>query len=225
VEAVHGTTPAPDVANSECDAIGRLQAGDTAALAELLDRHGEALMHYLVSILGGRDAAEDAFQDTWVKVAQGIGGFDRRLPFGPWLFRIARNHAYDRQRWTKRWGFLPLVGDGPVSGAEGGDAGAAFGSGAPAAAPNPAHRSSIPDRIAARDLVERVTPGLSPAFREVIELRFYADLSYDEIAEVCRVPIGTVKSRLRRALDHLAAAAARLEQAPERAEPDGEDGR
>jgi len=212
VEAVHGTTPAPDVATSESDAIGRLQAGDTAALAGLLDRHGEALMHYLVSILGSRDAAEDAFQETWVKVAEGIGGFDGRLPFSPWLFRIARNLAYDRWRWSRRWGFLPLVGEGPSPGP------------APGTAPARARQSPLPDRVAARDLVERIMPALAPAFREVIELRFYADLTYEEIAAVCRVPIGTVKSRLRRALDHLATEAARLGQPPGSAGIGGGDG-
>jgi RNA polymerase sigma-70 factor (ECF subfamily) len=53
--------------------------------------------------------------------------------------------------------------------------------------------------------------GLSPKHRELIYLRFYADLSYQEIAERCRVPIGTVKSGLRRALDKLARAHEKLE--------------
>jgi RNA polymerase sigma-70 factor (ECF subfamily) len=58
-------------------------------------------------------------------------------------------------------------------------------------------------RLAARDLAGKLLPRLEAAYREMIWLRFYRECTYEEIAEICRIPVGTVKSRLRRALDRL----------------------
>ena len=60
-------------------------------------------MRYLAVILGNRGSAEDAFQDTWIKVMERIRRYDLERPFAPWLFRVARNCAYDQLRRKKRW--------------------------------------------------------------------------------------------------------------------------
>jgi RNA polymerase sigma-70 factor (ECF subfamily) len=59
------------------------------------------------------------------------------------------------------------------------------------------------DRLEAQDLAGKLLPKLEAPYREMIWLRFYRECSYEEIAEICRIPVGTVKSRLRRALDRL----------------------
>jgi RNA polymerase sigma-70 factor, ECF subfamily len=168
--------------------VRALQDGRRSALAALMDRHGEGLMSYLVSILNHRTQAEDAFQDTWIRVLEKIRRFDLRQPFAPWLFRIARNRAYDLLRRQRRWawpGWRRREGEAeqPVDLAAPGDFATEF---------------------ADRETVRRLLARLEPAHREALWLRFYRELSYEEIATVCGVPLGTVKSRLRRALDRLA---------------------
>ena len=63
----------------------------------------------------------------------------------------------------------------------------------------------------ARDLVSKLLPELEPAHREVIWLRYFQECSYEEMAAICAAPLGTIKSRLRRALDRLGALHEKLE--------------
>ena len=176
------------VQTDERELVRALQDGRRTALASLMDRHGEHLMSYLVSILNHRMQAEDAFQDTWIKVLEKIHRFDLRQPFAPWLFRVARNRAYDLLRRQRRWawpGWRRREGEEPQP--------------VDLAAP-----ADFAVEFADRETVRRLLARLEPVHREALWLRFYRDLSYEEIAAVCGVPLGTVKSRLRRALDRLA---------------------
>lgn len=168
--------------------ILRLKQGQTAAAEGLMDHYGESLMRYLCSILGNREAAEDVFQESWVKVMEKIDRFQNEMSFGPWLFRIARNAAYDTLRRKRRWWSLDTGSgadseDRPLEVADPGD----FG-----------------HQVVARQTVARLLEWLSPDYREVLFLRFFQDQSYEEIAELCQLPLGTVKSRLKRGLDYLA---------------------
>jgi RNA polymerase sigma-70 factor (ECF subfamily) len=182
-----------DAATRERDLIRRLRAGDRGCLGEFVDRYGEPLMQYLVSILGGRDAAEDTFQDTWVRIAQRARRCDPDRPFAPWLFRVARNLAYDRLRRHRRWRLVSLEADEHRISAD----------------PLPVAPVAA-EQATARDLAGKLLARLEPDHREVIWLRFYRDCSYEEIATICGVRPGTVKSRLHRALDRLATLHARL---------------
>jgi RNA polymerase sigma-70 factor (ECF subfamily) len=181
----------------EDDCLRRLRAGDTSQLTVLMDRHGNALMNYLVAILRRPGPAEDAFQETWLRVLHRIHRFDPSLPFAPWLFRIGRNCAYDFLRRQRRW--WPLGGRREAD--------------EPAAGEEPASSDDWPDRLMRADIVRTILRRLNPRDREIIWLRFFSDLSYEEIAVCCAIPMGTVKSRLRRALDRLAAIHAELEEA------------
>ena len=80
------------------DDAARLRRGDTAGLAGLLSRHQDRLFRYLLRLVGDEAVAEDAFQQTWLKVAERIGAYDRSRPFAPWLFAVARNLALDHLR-------------------------------------------------------------------------------------------------------------------------------
>jgi len=176
--------PEPD----ERQLISQLKQGNTNAAGELMDLHGEPLMRYLHSIMGTREAAEDIFQDSWVKVMEKISLFDTELSFRPWLFRLARNVAYDTLRRKKRWWSL--------------DTGRSV--------ENEDRPMEIPDptdfgrQVVTQETVKRLLKSLAPAYREVLHLRFFQDQSYEEIAELCHLPLGTVKSRLKRGLDYLA---------------------
>lgn len=172
----------------EAQRIFQLKQGQTEAAAPLMDHYGEALMRYLYSILGNRESAEDVFQEVWMKVMEKIGQFNEDMPFAPWLFRIARNAAYDALKARKRWWSL--------------DTGS--GKGDDADIPEVESPVDLGQEVLARQTVGRLMHTLSPDHREVLLLRFFQDLSYEEIADLCRLPLGTVKSRLKRGLEHLA---------------------
>lgn len=168
--------------------ISQLKQGNTDAAGALMDIHGEALMRYLYSIMGTREAAEDVFQDSWVKVMEKTSLFDTDRSFRPWLFRLARNVAYDALRRKRRWWSL--------------DTGASKESEErPVEVPDP---TDFGRQVVARETVRHLLGLLAPAYREVLYLRFFQDQTYEEIADLCHLPLGTVKSRLKRGLDSLA---------------------
>jgi RNA polymerase sigma-70 factor, ECF subfamily len=176
--------------------IQELKRGIQSAMTPLMDQYGQALMRYLVSILSSRDSAEDVFQDTWIKVLEKIGSFQNEASFAPWLFRIARNTAYDHLRGKKRWwqlDWMRKTGDEEV----------------------PPLELKVEDHfreaVSNRDTTDKLMSALPPEHREIISMRFYQDMSYEEIASICRLPLGTVKSRLKRALDKAADAYSHLE--------------
>lgn len=170
-----------------------LQSGDQRCLGALMDRHGEDLMRYLLSLVLRREEAEDLFQETWVRVLRHARRCDPTRPFAPWLFRVARNLAFDHLRWRRRWRAL-LGSEGTGERAE------------------PAIHPSTVDRIASADLAHRLLVALGPKLREVVHLRFWGDCSYEEIAAIAGVPVGTVKSRLNRALSQMSHGLGRLEE-------------
>jgi RNA polymerase sigma-70 factor (ECF subfamily) len=198
-------------AEHEKDVLRRLKRGDRRGLGELMDHYGEDLMRYLAVILGHRESAEDAFQDTWIKVMERIERFDLDRPFAPWLFRVARNCAYDQLRRKKRWWSFTI--DENRSNSSDDDRSSAF-------ATRPAEpwrrwkataERPFDETLAASDLSAKLLAGLDPRQRELVWLRFYGELSYQDIAARCGVPLGTVKSGLRRALDRLASIYQELE--------------
>ncbi|MFC2173073.1 RNA polymerase sigma factor [Acidobacteriota bacterium] len=156
--------------------------GDRIALAALIDRYGEDLMGYLIFMVHRRAMAEDVFQDVWVKVMEKIRSFRGGSEFAPWLFRIARNRAYDLLR-RKREVLHERLEDLPQA----------------ATCPDPA------EALGRSESVQKVLAGMKDKQREIIYLRFFKELSYDELSKVLRLPMGTVKSRLKRALETFAA--------------------
>jgi RNA polymerase sigma-70 factor (ECF subfamily) len=174
----------PEVQEQEI--LAELRAGERHNLGFLIDRYGAGLMSYLMAITGKMDLSEDVFQDTWVRVMEHVRGFDPSRSFSPWLFRIARNLAYDRLRllrWKSRLGIGAAdPEDSTIDVTAPGD---------------------FREGVIARDLTAALLAGLEPVLREVIWLRFFSEMSYEQIAKHCRLPLGTVKSRLARALDQL----------------------
>ena len=166
------------------DDAARLRRGDTAGLAGLMGRHQDRLFRYLLRLVGDEAVAEDAFQQTWVQVAERIGRFDESRPFAPWLFTVARNLALDHLRRRQ-----------PESLDE---------------VPEPAASDGVESdplaRAVARERTGRVAAALgalAPLDREVLSLRFEEDLALPEVAATLRVPVPTAKAQLYRALSRL----------------------
>lgn len=163
------------------------QAGETDAFRVIVERYTNVLYGTALLMLGNRAEAEDAVQEALVSGWAGISGFDPDRPLRPWLLRILVNHVLQRRR--RR--FLRVV---PLPEAR--------------LLPIPSLESS-PERSAEaaedRRELRASLETLPPDAARVIILRFFAELSLTEIAEVLDLPVGTVKSRLHRALERLRA--------------------
>jgi RNA polymerase sigma-70 factor (ECF subfamily) len=149
--------------------VVRCQADDAAAFAELVARFGPRLRYFLRSLVGDREAAEDELQNTWLEVYRGLGRLADPAAFPAWAYRIARGRAALRLR--RRDPPAEPIADVPDPGGE---------------------------AFAAEDAaaVHAALGKLPPEQREVLVLRFMDGLSYDAIAGVVGVPVGTVRSRL-----------------------------
>jgi RNA polymerase sigma-70 factor, ECF subfamily len=169
----------------------RLRRGDTSGLAGLMSRHQDRLLRYLQRLLGDETVAEDAFQQTWLRVAERISRYDAARPFGPWLFAVARNLALDQLR-RQRPESLEETEEPATDAAD------------PLAHAVTSQRSTH---------VARALALLGPLDREVLSLRFEEELLLPDLAQTLGVPVPTAKARLYRALSRLRAGL--LARAPE----------
>jgi len=154
----------------------RCQAGDADAFARLYRKYRAGVRAYLSRFVGP-DAAEDALQEVWVTVYRRIAQLTDPGRFRVWLFRIARSRAFDALRREERRQALWHAAAREASEVEKPEVETALW--------------DLPDRG-----VETAMAHLSPEHREVLQLRFFQDLEYAEIAAVVGCPIGTIRSRL-----------------------------
>jgi len=168
-----------------------LRRHDPDLLDELIARYQYRLPRYLWSLTGNREAAEDLFQETWIRVLEKGHLYDPRWRFEAWLFSIARNLAIDLLRRRQPESLEALLHPDDEG----------------TAREWPDHQSASPfDAAAAGEEAERIREllrRLPPDAREVLVLRFQEDMNLDEIAVVVRAPLSTVKSRLYRGLEAL----------------------
>lgn len=155
--------------------------GDRDALGILAQRHEHALLGVARGLLGSRQAAVDAVQETWVRVIRYGHSFNGRSSFRTWVYRIAVNRCRDLAAMSRR---------GMTA--------------------SPAALEAMPDRAAAsaaspeRDAELRAAvAGLPERQREVILLCYHEGLTHEQAADVLEVPVGTLKSRLHAALTEL----------------------
>jgi RNA polymerase sigma-70 factor (ECF subfamily) len=172
--------------------VARLRGGDLTTLSALLMRYQNRLYRYLLRIVHEQAEAEDLFQQTWVRVAEKISQFDVRRKFEPWLFALARHLAIDHLRRVR-----PSSLDERIGEAE---------SGVTAGERLASNQRPILDGILERERAGQLASALETlpvSYREVLSLRFEEEMKLDEIAEVLAIPLPTVKTRLRRALDRM----------------------
>ena len=171
-----------DVPVAEQDEIARLRRRDSAALAGVVGRYQHRLYRYLRRLVKEPAAADDLFQQTWLNVVRQLDRCDSLRSFDTWLFAIAHNAAMDLLR--RRTGESLEESGHELAAAE-------------------------PDALSAAMASERTAilaaemAGLSAPYREVLTLRFEEGMKLEEIAEVTRAPLSTVKSRMQRALEIL----------------------
>jgi RNA polymerase sigma-70 factor, ECF subfamily len=179
-----------EVAREDAELVDEALGGNQLSFQLLVERYQDRIFglarHYTKSAV----EIEDIVQDTFLKTYRRLSTFQRQSSFSTWLYRIAVNTALD---------FLKRMGRSPVQAVEDPELSAApsraqAGSGVAVAAPDARLRREEVARITAEVLDE-----LPEIFRTVLVLREFEDLSYQEMADVLGVSIGTVESRLFRA--------------------------
>ena len=167
---------------TEVQQIHSARQGDQAAWEVLMRMHQEPVFRLAYLLLGDPDEAEDIAQETFLRAYKALRGFDTERPLRPWLLRIASNLAYNRHRSIGRY-LAALT----------------------------RFTQQEPDRIKSKtnepddesQVLWQAVRQMAMPFQEVIYLRYFLDMSENEMAEALEVPAGTVKSRLHRALSKL----------------------
>jgi RNA polymerase sigma-70 factor (ECF subfamily) len=169
--------------------VSAAASGDLEAFNDLVLRFQDLVYSVTRSILGDRDAAEDATQETFISAFEHLGGF-RGGSFRSWLLRIAKNTCYDFLRTRKR---RPTVALFPEDG-DGGE----IDTPPWIVDPRPSAEAEM-ERDEFSQIVYRRVDELPTSFRTVITLIDLNGIDYAEAAQALGMPIGTIKSRLARA--------------------------
>ncbi|HNX27255.1 MAG TPA: sigma-70 family RNA polymerase sigma factor [Phycisphaerae bacterium] len=179
---------------SDVELLEQFVAGSSEAFGRLLCRYEKSLYAFLVRYTGDMVLAEDIFQNTFLQVYQSAGLFDHGKSFKPWLYTIALNKARDALRQKKRQKAASIDA---VSIGDDSDIDRSFADIIPS-------KILSPDEISVnrelRGVVQELIGQLPENLRAVLVMSYFDRLPQKEIAEVLNVPVGTVKSRLHKAM-------------------------
>ena len=187
---------------SDDDLIGAFKAGDGSAMEALFGRYRKPVYAWLLRTAPDRAEAEDLYQEVWLKVIRGVGGYSAG-GFKAWLWRIVRNAAADRAR--KRVA-TPIL-DEPLS--DEADAETRVEQVADEAAVSALARMEAAER---QSILRRAVDGLSARLKEVVLLRIHGELEFREIARMLGLPLGTVLGRMNLAVKKLREAVGELKE-------------
>jgi RNA polymerase sigma-70 factor (ECF subfamily) len=162
--------------------------GDVDAFGRVVEAFQKPVFNLCYRMLGNPEDAEDAAQESFWRAFQGLSKYDFQRPFGTWMLSIAAHYCIDRLR-RKRPILLSLDSLLPDDDA-------------PDDAPNPEDQTR---RKQEQEAVQKLLSVLGREERAMIVMRYWYDMSYEEIARSLRVSVGAVKSRLHRARRTLAA--------------------
>jgi RNA polymerase sigma-70 factor, ECF subfamily len=171
---------------NELQLIERAVAGDERAFAELVTRYQTAVYNLAYRMLGDAGEAEDAAQEVFLRIYRRLATYDADHRFSTWVLSIASHYCIDLLRRKRPW-LVPLENISNWMRA----------------------RTRGPEAIALaieqQDTVRNLLAKLPEHYRLVLLLRYWHDLGYEEIAQVVDLPVSTIKARLHRARNALAA--------------------
>jgi RNA polymerase sigma-70 factor (ECF subfamily) len=167
--------------------VARILEGDRDRFTELVRRYEKRLVNYVYRITHRYEEAHDLAQEIFVKVYLALDRYDPKYQFSTWLFRIAQNASIDALR-KKSISEVPMMRS--VGGDEEKEREFADGGVSP-------YRAMKNKQLGAA--IDTAVRNLPPDYRELIQLRHFAELSYEEIASMKKLPLGTVKNKLFRA--------------------------
>lgn len=175
--------------SSDDSLIRRAASGDLEAYNQLVLNYQDMVYRHAVALLGDRESAEDAAQESFIKAFEHLSNF-RGGSFRAWLLKIATNVAYDVLRRSRRHPAQPLFPQDQD--------GEEIESAAWLADPTSSVDATVEQNELAREIY-RVMDGLPDPFRSVLTLIDLYEFDYGEAAQALMIPMGTVKSRLARA--------------------------
>jgi RNA polymerase sigma-70 factor, ECF subfamily len=180
--------PPTTLSAADAELVLRALAGREDGFEELVRRYQRPIVAYVYRMVGDYDSALDLAQEVFIKVYNSLGRYRPEFKFSTWIYRIAHNAAIDHLRRQGASRTEEIEVEGPE--------GTTFEKPLASKAPTPEQETERGER---RAEIEVVVAQLPPSYRELIVLRHSHDLSYDEIAEVTSLPLGTVKNRIFRA--------------------------
>lgn len=178
------------MATSESELIERASHGDQEAFRHLWEAHHAAAMAAALRLCHQRALAEEITQGAFLLAWRGLPRFQETRPFRPWLMRILYRHALDTMEKQRAY-LRPLSLDNAPEPE------------VPPGLDSRMQQADMQEQVAQREEVRQALAQLNAEQRKVIALRYGADLTEVDIAQVLGWPVGTVKSRLNRARERL----------------------
>jgi RNA polymerase sigma-70 factor (ECF subfamily) len=172
--------------------VRRLRAGEEAAYEALLARFQQPVYNLAFRLASNPGDASDVVQEVFLKVFRNVGHFRRQSSLKTWIYRITVNEAHNQRRWFFRHRSREVGLDDETD----------EGCSRTVADTGRSPFDCAFDREK-HVLIENALGRINPLFREVVVLRDIEDLSYEEIAEVLQISLGTVKSRIMRGREAL----------------------
>jgi RNA polymerase sigma-70 factor (ECF subfamily) len=179
--------------------VDRFKSGDQAAFDEMVTRYWDRIYAMVHQLLRNQQDAEEVTQDAFIRAHRGLVNFRGDSAFSTWLYQIATNLARNRYwYWWRRKRDQSVSFDAPIS----------SDNDSTLAEILPAELETPEDATVTQEFVNSISSGmerLSAKHREILILRNIKNLSYEEIAVILGISVGTVKSRIARARESLRA--------------------
>jgi len=192
------STKAQEVAFDQ-ELVNRFKGGDQSAFDEMVSRYWDRIYGMVNQLLRNSQDAEEVTQDAFIRAHRGLVNFRGDSAFSTWLYQIATNLARNRYwYWWRRKRDKSVSFDAPVS----------ADNATTLADLIPAEVETPDDITVTQEFIDRIAQGmerLSAKHREILTLRNIKNLSYEEIADILDISVGTVKSRIARARESLRA--------------------
>ncbi len=171
-----------------------LEKGDQKAYAELMKRYRDSIYFMMLKMVNNKDDADDLTIEAFGKAFKQLKQYSPKYAFSTWLFKIASNNSID---FIRRKKMITYSIDKTFGNEEGGE----LKMDVKAKDLNPEENLVKKQKI---KLMRAIVENLKPHYKQLIEMRYFQELSYDEIAEKLDLPVGTVKAQLFRAREFLA---------------------
>jgi len=182
-----------DKALRDFELIDQAVEGDQQAYAELMERYRRSVYHTMLKMIRNVDDAEDLTIEAFAKAFKNLAKFKKEYTFSTWLFRIATNNCIDFIRKKKLDTFS-------IHTAVTNDDNESMQLDIRDSDLNPQEEAIRTQRL---ELVRQFVTLLPPKYQRLVKLRYFEELSYDEIAKEIEAPLGTVKAQLHRARELL----------------------
>jgi RNA polymerase sigma-70 factor (ECF subfamily) len=177
--------------------VERFRSGDSAAFNQIVERYWDRIFAMVHQLLRNREDAEEVTQDAFIRAHRGLQSFRGESAFSTWLYQIATNLARNRYwYWWRRKRDKSVSIDQPLAA----DGDLLLRDLLPAEAASPGEETVTQEFV---DRVAECMGQLNGKHREILVLRNVKNLSYEEIAEILGLSVGTVKSRIARARESL----------------------